>query len=183
MPSIGHVIVGVAAGRAAGVPRAPSQRFTVALLVGVSLAPDLDVIGLLLGAPNGSVWGHRGATHSLAAVLVLIVLAYGMARRWRLPAGRMAVAAGLVAMSHLVLDSMNVGSRGVPWLWPLSSTLTGLAWQPIPAVVEVRDFLTLAGVRVVLAELLVFAPALVYALWPRSRKVVVGGWNRPVEET
>ncbi len=183
MPSIGHAIVGLAAGRAAGVSSAPRRWLTAALLVGVSLAPDLDVIGLLLGAPNGSAWGHRGASHSLAAVLVIIVLAQRVARRWGLPAGQVTVLAGLVALSHLILDSMNVGSRGVPWFWPLSGTVTGFSWQPIPAVVEVRDFLTGAGVRVILAELLLFSPALIYAVWPRRRNVAVEGWNQQVEET
>lgn len=174
--------MGLAAGRATDAEPAPRRWISAAILVVVSAAPDLDVIGVLLGAPDGSAWGHRGASHSLVAVLVLIVLAYGMARRWQLRAGRVAVVAGLVALSHLVLDSMNVGSRGVPWLWPVSNTLTGFAWQPIPAVVEVRDFLTLAGVRVVLAELLLFSPALVYAMWPRRRASSVE-WNQPVEET
>jgi len=182
MPSIGHLAVGLAAGRATGAVPAPQRWALTALLVAVSAAPDLDVLGLLLGAPNGSAWGHRGASHSLVAVLVLSMMAFGGARRWRLPAGRVAAVAGLVALSHLVLDSLNAGSRGVPWLWPFSSALAAFPWQPIPAVVEVTDFLTPAGVRVMLAELVLFFPAMAYALWPRRRDAAVGPWNQPVEE-
>lgn len=47
-------------------------------LSALALLPDLDVIGFSPGVPYGAPWGHRGASHSLAAVLLVGAL-FGLA--------------------------------------------------------------------------------------------------------
>jgi inner membrane protein len=138
-------------------------------LAAVSMAPDLDVIGMALGVPYGAPWGHRGATHSLvmaaALGLTFALLARGRGAFWRT-----ALLATVVAASHGLLDAMTDGGRGVALLWPLSARRYFLPWRPIPVAPIGADFASSEGLRVACWEILVFLPLLVYALWPRSKR-------------
>jgi len=165
MPSLGHVAVGLAAGRFhAGDTRsrvAPTLAFTV-----LALFPDLDVLARHLGAGRGSAWLHRGALHSLivatAAGLAAALVAGGLGRtRWR-----MAATAVLVAASHGVLDAFTHGGRGVMLLWPLSDTLYLAPWHLLPAAPIGLRLVSARGVAVLLQEAALFSPLLLYALWP-----------------
>ena len=164
MPSIGHLAVGMAAGRGLTPSWRDRWRWILALAL-VSCAADLDLVLLLFGDESNSIWGHRGFTHSLAAGAVVAGVFALVARRWGTGSGRAWILGFLVFGTHLVLDCMNVGTKGVPWLWPLSSTYHALPWRPIPAVISAHDFLSWRGVPVLLAELVIFSPAFVYGLW------------------
>ncbi len=164
MPSIGHVAVGMAAGKGAAPSRPERWRWIVGLAL-VSSAADFDLVLLLGGVPSNTIWGHRGFTHSLAAGVVAAGLFALVARRWGARPGRAWLIAFLVYASHLLLDSMNVGTLGVPWLWPFTSAYYRLPWRPIPSVLTAHDFTTWRGVPVLLAELAIFSPAFGYALW------------------
>ena len=59
MPSIGHLAVGLAAGRVARAPGRARQAVWLAALVAVSFASDLDVVAFRLGIPYGAPFGHR----------------------------------------------------------------------------------------------------------------------------
>ena len=94
-------------------------------LVG-ALLPDIDHPKSWLGRripflslPIAAVFGHRGITHSLLALLgVAWALRYALAQ-WSLGAGwgLAAVGVGVGYLSHLLGDFATHG--GVPWLWPL----------------------------------------------------------------
>src|SRR3954462_8971017 len=84
MASLGHVAVGMVAGRiwtrSAGEKH--SGAANEASLIGammafgaLSLAPDLDVIAFRLGIPYSAPFGHRGAAHSLFVALALASVA------------------------------------------------------------------------------------------------------------
>lgn len=165
MPSIGHIAVGMAAGRgAAPSSRHDRWRWIIGLAV-VSCAADADLVFLFSGDGSNTVWGHRGFTHSLT-VGALLALGFALvAKRWGAGPLRAWTIAFLVHGSHLLLDSMNVGTLGVPWLWPFSAAYFRLPWRPIPAVISARDFLSWHGLPVLLAELVIFSPAFVYGLW------------------
>lgn len=170
--------MGLAAGRGSAYRRellAASAIFIVA-----SVAPDIDLVALPFHPPKGAMWGHRGATHSLLAAILIGVLAAWAGRRWSLPALRTAALGFLLASSHLVLDCLNHGSVGVPWLWPVTTLRYGFSWQPIPAVVRVTDFLTWSGVRVLIAETILFAPLFVWALWRRRDRTTPAEEVSPV---
>lgn len=163
MPSIGHIAVGMAAGRTAEPGGRLSWRWML-WFVALSCAADLDFAFVALGAPYNSLWGHRGVSHSLVAALLAGVATAWVARRWRRGAVGAGVAGFLVYASHIVFDCLNVGSLGVPWFWPLTSVYYTLPWHPIPAVESARDFLTPAGIPVLAAEALLFAPFWLYGL-------------------
>jgi inner membrane protein len=169
MASLGHIAVGIAAGRRWG-GTAPARAMLA--FSALSMAPDLDVIGMAAGVPYGAPWGHRGAAHSLV-IAALLGLGFAALARGRSrpapPFGPTALVAAAVAASHGLLDAMTTGGRGVAFFWPLSTHRYFLPWRPIPVAPIGVGFLSARGMAVGAWELLVFLPLLAYALWPRSR--------------
>jgi inner membrane protein len=133
----------------------------------LSLAPDVDVIGRGFGIRYADAWGHRGATHSLLFCAALGALIGLLAQRAGLPTLRTGVCAVLVLISHPLLDTMTDGGLGCALFWPWSLERFFAPWRPIPVSPIGRAYVSRVGFRVALAELVLFAPFIVYALWPR----------------
>jgi inner membrane protein len=172
MASIGHVLVGAAAAkayRAGEAPRWPAIAATLAWSA-LSLLPDVDVVGFALGVRYADPWGHRGATHSFAFALAIGAIAGLVARAVRLPVWRTAVAAAAVVASHPLLDTMTDGGLGCALLWPFSDERFFAPWRPLPVAPIGPRFLSARGLRIAVTEVLVLAPFLLYALWPRARR-------------
>jgi len=173
LASIGHVAVGMAAARAYD-PASPRRWTSFALWSALSLLPDIDVAGFLRGVPYGAAWGHRGATHSLTLALAGGI-AVGAMARWRGRSfTRAAVFASLVLASHGLLDAMTDGGLGVALFWPFTATRYFAPWRPIAVAPIGPDFFTPYGAVVACSELVLFAPLLVFALWPRERRLAAG---------
>lgn len=130
---LGHALGGVFVGVLA---RRWSPRFTApprwALLACVAMAPDLD---LLVGR-------HSGETHSLGAVCLVWLAAFGI-RRWgpaRAPLSSAlgwALACGAAYTSHLLLDALgtdNARPIGIMAFWPLSANYVKFPLQLFPPV-------------------------------------------------
>lgn len=170
MASVGHVFVGMAAGRVIE-PGAPPRRVAAWMVAmsALSMLPDLDAVGFAFGVPYGAPWGHRGATHSPAfAVLVALAVAVvALAARW--PARRAAwlfACAFVVVASHGVLDALTDGGKGVAFAWPLGTRRWFFPWRPIPVAPIGGAVLGPRGRTVMLAECLYFAPFAIAALLP-----------------
>lgn len=165
MPSIGHVVVGLAAGRWWARRGAPRARATAAC-VALATFQDLDVLARALGAGARSPWLHRGLTHALlVAAAAGLTAALALEREGRGRA-RAATFGALVAASHGLLDTITRGGNGVMLLWPWS-TARWLA--PVALVPAAPLGLRLASARaaaVAAEELLLLAPLLLYAAWP-----------------
>jgi inner membrane protein len=182
MASLGHVAVGMAAGRLwTGLQRqnepgsfTPLARSMLAFSA-LSLAPDLDVIAFRFGIPYSAPFGHRGAAHSIFIALVLASIATlaAPARPHQVNSGqtrkRLWVLCAVVAISHGLLDTLTDGGLGIALLWPFSNERFFAPWTPIPVAPIGARMLTGRGVRVVMTEALQFAPLLVWAVWPRRR--------------
>lgn len=166
MASIGHVAVGLAAARAQATrPSWPAMLGWSAL----ALLPDIDVVGFLRGVPYGAEWGHRGATHSLTLAVAGGVVV-GLAARWfKRPVAKTMAFAVVVLASHGLLDTMTDGGLGVALLWPFSLTRYFAPWRPIVVAPIGLDFFTSYGATVAASEVVLFAPLLLFALWPRTR--------------
>jgi inner membrane protein len=165
LASLGHIAVAFAAARAHW---RRGERFgrTAAVLSALSMAPDVDVVGMRLGVPYGAPWGHRGATHSIAVALVAAAAVTWLMRdspRWRF----FGLVAAAVAVSHGLLDAMTDGGRGVALLWPWTSHRFFLPWRPIPVAPIGAGLLSTRGLSVMAWEAVAFAPAWAFALWPR----------------
>jgi len=131
----------------------------------LSMWPDLDAVGFEMGVPYGAPFGHRGATHSfLAAVVVAgLVAAFGK-RRWRLFVFCLAVAA-----SHPLLDTLTDGGLGIALFWPFTDRRYFLpdALRVIPVAPIGARMLSLRGLYVTLVELAEFSPLWIWSLIPR----------------
>lgn len=171
MPSLGHVAVGLAAGRLHAGTGSRSRVAPTLVFTALALFPDLDVVARQLGAGRASIWLHRGALHSIAvavlAGLAAACLAGGLGRAWP----RTAATAALVALSHGVLDTITRGGRGVMLLWPFDETRFLAPWPLLAAAPIGARLASTPGVAVLVHEAVLFSPLLVYALWPARRLI------------
>lgn len=180
MPGIGHVAVGMAAGRAFS-GRGATTRELAAAMVGLSVIswlPDADIITFYLGIAYLDPLGHRGASHSLFIAAVVMLVAYGLARALKVQrVARFTVLAGLVAASHGLLDSMTNGGHGCALLWPFLTTRYFAPVRPIPVSPLGPHLFTARGLYVFCVELVLFLPFFVYATAPRHNPSV-DRWRR-----
>jgi inner membrane protein len=172
MASVGHVLVGAAASKAyrAGQRTRWAAIAAAALWSALSLLPDADIIGFKLGIRYAEEWGHRGATHSFVFALAVAALVGLIARAAKLPAWRTTLVAAVVVASHPLLDTMTDGGLGCALLWPFSDQRFFAPWRPIPVAPIGARFLSVRGLRIVVTELVLLSPFLIYALWPRRRR-------------
>lgn len=110
--------VAVVAADAAGV--VPLEAATIFAAMAGSAAPDIDHPGSWLGKRLlpvsllvSAIFGHRGATHSLLAILSMagLFMSMGAATPW-------VAAFALGYLSHLFADFLT--PAGVPLLWPVN---------------------------------------------------------------
>lgn len=103
-------------------------RVVVAAVIG-SMLPDADVLAFALRIPYGSLFGHRGFTHSIffAAVVSLLLTLVMRPPRFA-PAFAFIFAC---TMSHALLDAMTNGGMGVAFFSPFSNRRYFLPWTPI----------------------------------------------------
>ncbi len=134
----------------------------------LSLLPDADVLGFHFGIKYAAPWGHRGATHSIAFAVGVALLLATLAPLFRRNASRTFVFAVLVVTSHPLLDTLTDGGLGCALAWPLDNHRYFAPWTPIPVAPIGRRFFTNAGLGVALAELLLFSPLFIFAIWPRK---------------
>jgi inner membrane protein len=152
--------------------RRPSLLITASLL---SAAPDLDAIGFFLGVPYDSWCGHRGCSHSIVfALFVAVLLAPPLARRCRLPTGRVLAFFTAAMASHGIVDMATNGGHGIALLWPLTTERWFWPWRPIEvAPLGIRAFFSPWGLEVLASEVIwLWLPAAVLGAigWRRARR-------------
>ncbi len=170
-----HGISAVAIGTAYAVSVASGQPLPTrfwALSIACAAIPDIDVIGFVFGIRYGSVWGHRGITHSLlfAALLAVVVVTLVFPNAGRFSQGWWALAGYffVVTASHGVLDAMTNGGLGVAFFAPFDNARYFLPWRPLEVPpIGIAAIFTLRTVEVLKSEFLwVWVPSLtvIYAL-------------------
>jgi inner membrane protein len=170
MATLGHVAVGVVAGRwRASRPGARPLAGAMLGLAALSVLPDTDFMAFGLGIPYANPYGHRGMTHSLMfAVLVGLLVALGLRLR-RQPVLADALLATVVVASHGVLDAFTTGGLGIEFLWPFDPHRFFAPWRFIPVAPLGWRILSVRGLSVLVFEAVLFLPAWAYAFWPRAR--------------
>lgn len=129
-----HAFVGAVLGKAVQGGKKMPARFWSALAVCAAL-PDLDVVGMALGVPYASPFGHRGFTHSLlfAALLawllleLLVLQATRFSREWWV----LWLCLFLSTASHGFLDAFTNGGLGIAFFWPFDDTRYFFPWRPV----------------------------------------------------
>lgn len=153
MPTImTHAAVPLAIGLGLGRARIPPM--LLALGVAAAMLPDLDVISFRLGIPYEHAFGHRGASHALAAALMF---ALGCASVSRGTVGFRTASLFLfvAAASHGLLDMLTNGGHGVALLWPATEERLFAPWRPIEvSPLRLSRFLSKEGAAVLVSEAL-----------------------------
>lgn len=161
MPTVvSHALVPLTVAIAAGLKRIPPRTALAGMLL--AMAPDSDVIGFRFGISYDSVWGHRGAMHSLAMgtalALGIAALVPALRKGWSIPFLFFAAA------SHGLIDTMTDGGRGVALFWPFDPTRYFAPWRPIRVSPIGARFFTSRGVATAISELqLVWLPCFLVA--------------------
>ena len=136
MASIGHLAVGLFAGRLHGGADASARPRpslgTLLAFAALAELPDLDVVGVACGLRDTGAGGHRGASHSFVLAITLGLGGAIVAWRRGWPFLRTAVVATLAVASHGILDALGVGGRGVLLFWPLSDAPFMSPWRILP---------------------------------------------------
>lgn len=160
MPSVvGHFAIPLATRIARAVP----PRLLVAGLV-ASMLPDADTIGALFDVERGTLFAHRGITHSFAFALAVAGVAMAAARWLRTSSRRAGLFVLACALSHPLLDLLTNGGPGVMIGWPLSDARVFAPWRPVEVSPIGAAFFSARGLTVVASELAwVVAPALLVA--------------------
>jgi len=171
-----HAAVGLGLATIAPFARRPGVLYAAS--AAVAALPDLDVVAFAAGVPSGSMWAHRGVSHSpAAAALIGALAALPLARVMRASWLALAAYLALVTASHGVLDAMTNGGPGIAFFAPFDDARHFLPWRPVEVSPLGRRFFSARGVRVLLSELQwVWLPAgLVVALARLARP----GRDRP----
>lgn len=168
MSTIGHLFVSAAASRYV-LPR--TARRTVILwttgFLAISILPDIDLVLPKFGIPDALTLGHRGATHSLLAALIVSALVVLVAWLTHFPPWRAALGALASIGMHALLDTLTPGP-GVAWLWPFS--MQRLPTFPILPIAPLDHLFSARGLSLLVAEAIVFLPFLLIAVLPRQKE-------------
>lgn len=164
MASIGHLAVGAAIG--AAYSRQLKARSWVAILTfaALALAPDFDLASRFLGVPFGSVFSHRGLTHSVFFALAIAGLVALLTRGVLIRRGVAGLCVFAALASHGLLDGMSRLGSGPLLFWPFTTASYAFPWRPIPGVLTSHHYLTLQAVPTLVVETLLFLPFMAYAL-------------------
>jgi len=129
----------------------------------LTVAPDLDVIGLRLGIPYHHELGHRGLTHSIFfATIFCALLVWFFNSRRKISKFPVWVYFTLSMASHGVLDAMTNGGGGVAFLAPFDNERYFLPFRPIEvSTLNITYFFQGGGIGPLKSELLyIWPPAL-----------------------
>lgn len=164
MPSaFGHILVPLSLRVGLGARRM-NQRLA-AFCAFSAVMPDLDTIGYALGVPYGSVWGHRGASHSLVFALGWAVASVLLARRLGATRRITFFTVWISTSSHTLLDMLTNGGKGVALWWPWSAERVFFPFRPIRVSPIGADFFSERGLQVMGSEVCwVGLPSLAVAL-------------------
>ncbi|MDQ1348537.1 MAG: inner membrane protein [Acidobacteriota bacterium] len=141
-----------------------SQRLLGIAALG-SVLPDIDSLGFVFGIPYGSLFGHRGFTHSLAFALLLGCGALPLSKWLQVGRWWAFFVVFLSTASHGLLDALTDGGLGVAFFSPFSNERFFLPWSPFPASpIGLLEVFSSAELHVLASELMyIWLPCLLVA--------------------
>src|SRR5664280_2078882 len=139
MSAFGHIAVGAAVARLTTPSGVGSWPFVgrAAVLSGLALLPDIDIVVSRFRSSEDSPIAHRAAFHSIAFAGASGLVAAAVAPLGRRRRRGMLVA--LVVGSHGVLDAFGHTTNGVALFWPASAKRLLGPWQVFPCPPASRE--------------------------------------------
>ena len=119
-----------------------------------SIVPDLDVITFDFGIEYGSMFGHRGFTHSIPfAILWAAIVSIVFFRRSEASILVVFLFLLISTLSHPFLDALTNGGLGVAIFSPFSNHRYFSPWRPIAVSPIGFGFLSSRGTAVLWSEI------------------------------
>ena len=112
--SFGHAILGYTIAKVGKT----NSKLLMTLAIISSFLPDADVLLHYQGVPYGSMWGHRGFTHSIVFALLwsgLLLLVFKKIRQWS-----SFLVLFFSTVSHGIIDAMTTGGKGIGFFIPFT---------------------------------------------------------------
>jgi inner membrane protein len=156
MPTIfSHAVFAAVAGKAF-VNKSVSVWFRL-LVAGCAMVPDADVIAHSFGVLRGSMFAHRGFTHSVFFVVIFGAAVAFFAGRF-LPTGfsflKLWTLFALATVSHPLLDMLTDGGSGAALLAPFTNERFFFPWRPIEVSPIGLGFFSQRGWTVIASEII-----------------------------
>lgn len=146
-----HALVGATIVSGVAAPRRSTRNYLIGAITAV--IPDCDYMGFVNHIPYGSLWGHRGMTHSMVFAAALAVPAMLVAnRKPKILSIDFYMLFFLTTISHALLDACTNGGLGVAMFAPYSTHRYFLPWRPIQVSPMGLGFFSAEGVSVLLSE-------------------------------
>ena len=161
MPTIfSHAIFASAVGTTFGSTK-HALRFWIFTLI-CPVLPDLDVLAFVFGIGYGSMFGHRGISHSIAfAIVIGLIVSALLGSAMQLARWKLALYFAAITLSHPLLDMLTDGGLGVALLAPFSSQRFFFPWRPIEVSPIGLGFFSQRGLEVIRSEaLLIWVPSI-----------------------
>jgi inner membrane protein len=169
MPSaFTHAFAALALGKIYTGEKRPARFWVLSAVCAV--LPDIDALSFAFGLQRGSMFGHRGITHSLffATLLALAVARFAFretkafSKNW----WKLLVYFFLVTASHGLLDALTDGGSGVAFFAPFDTTRYFFPWRPIEVSPIGLGFFSSRGLEVITSEFVwVWIPAMLLVLF------------------
>jgi inner membrane protein len=156
MPSaFTHAFAALALSKMTTGEKMPTTRFWL-LSVFCAVVPDVDAISFAFGVRRGSMFGHRGLTHSLLFALLLAVLVvwlgFGKTQAFSKEWWKLLIYFFIVTASHGLLDALTNGGSGVAFFAPFDTTRYFFSWRPIEVSPIGLRFFSGRGLEVIASE-------------------------------
>jgi inner membrane protein len=164
MPSaFTHAFAALALGKASTGEKRPARFWVLSAICAV--VPDADVISFAFGVRRGSMFGHRGLTHSLLFALLLavlvVLLGFRKTKAFTKDWWKLLTYFFIVTASHGLLDALTNGGSGVAFFAPFDTTRYFFSWRPIEVSPIGLGFFSSRGLKVIASEFVwVWIPAL-----------------------
>lgn len=133
-----------------------------------AIIPDADVITRYFGVERGSLFSHRGFTHSIFFAALFGGLTALFAQKFvkiKLSFAKLFAFFALATFSHPLLDMLTNGGSGVALFAPLSNERFASPWRPIEVSPIGLRFFSDRGWTVIASEIIwVWLPALAFLL-------------------
>ena len=132
-----------------------------------AVLPDADVLSFQFGIPYGSMFGHRGFTHSIVfailLALVMVSLFYRKEKKFTGPWVGLFAYLFLCTLSHGLLDALTDGGLGVAFFSPFSNERYFFSFRPVRvSPLDAGGFFTARGWVILKSELIwIWIPSLV----------------------